>query len=60
MPERIELPPSEPNGAERDELLLDLILALIDKHGALTINGLSEMINQLVMEHGLRGAVRFV
>jgi hypothetical protein len=48
---RIELPKSEPDGAERDELIRELIFALIDKHGGFTVNGLSELINQLVREH---------
>jgi hypothetical protein len=39
--------------------MLDLILALIDKHD-LTIAGLNEMANQLIMQHGRRDAVRFV
>jgi hypothetical protein len=60
MPERIELLASEPAGEERDELLRELMFALIDKHGGLTVNGLCELINQLIMDHGLRDATKFV
>jgi hypothetical protein len=43
-----------------DELVLDIVFALLDKHEALTITALNEMVNQLIMQHGLRDAVRFV
>ncbi len=49
----------EPTGAERDELLLDLILALVEKH-ELTVVGFIEMATQLTMQHGIRDAVKFV
>ena len=49
----------EPSKEEENELVLDLILALIDKHD-LTIAGLNEMANELIMQHGLREAVKFV
>jgi hypothetical protein len=45
---------------EEKELILDLIFALLDKHEALTMIALNEMVNQLVMQHGLRDAARFV
>ena len=44
---------------ERKELMLDLILALVDKH-ELTIAGLTEMATQLIMQHGVRDAAKFV
>ena len=54
----IEVGQAQPSGEKRKELILDLILALIDKHD-LTIAGLNEMANQLIMQHGLREAVKF-
>jgi hypothetical protein len=50
----------EPSGDERHELIRDLMFALVDKHGGLTVPALSEIMNQLIMQHGLRDAVRFV
>ena len=49
----------EPTGAEREELLLDLILALVEKH-ELTVGGILELATQLAMQHGLRNAAKFV
>ena len=56
----IHLPPPEPTGEERDALLRQLMYALIDKHGGLTVNGLTELITQLIMLHGLRETWKFV
>ncbi len=50
---------NEPIGGDRDELILDLILALVDKHD-LTVAGLTEMAAQLIMQHGLRDAAKYV
>jgi hypothetical protein len=51
---------TEPSEEERNELVLDLVFALLDKHEALTMIALNEMANQLIMQHGLRDATRFV
>ena len=45
---------------ERHDLLFDLMIALLDKHEALSKLALCEMMNQLIMEHGLRDAAEFV
>jgi hypothetical protein len=55
----IDVGEAEPGEEEQNKLVLDLILALIDKHD-LTIAGLNEMANQLMMQHGLRDAAKFV
>jgi len=59
MREIIDLGVDVPIGEERAELILDLILALVDKH-ELTIAGLTKMATQLVLQHGLRDAAKFV
>ena len=41
----------EPSEEERKELVLDLILALLDKHD-LTIIALNKIANQLIMQQG--------
>jgi hypothetical protein len=50
----------EPSEDEEKELILDLIFALLDKHEALTRTAINEMGNQLIMQHGLRDAAKFV
>jgi hypothetical protein len=44
----------EPSEDEQNEIVLDIVFALLDKHEVLTITALNEMVNQLIMQHGLR------
>lgn len=45
---------------EYKQHLANLIRALLREHGGLTVRAIHEMANQLIVQHGVRDAHRFV